>query len=177
MGLDREGLLDDGGVPGTGPDGPRLHALRAASLRFREVRATRAAGDGYSTGRGQRASQARADSRIEQDAERGRRRAPTAEQAGEMAEVLLRDPGGRVAADLHSLHERSRADPLFLPSIPGEQAARDVRVHRNGDQDEFPRAGRRAITCGAHWPALPSSSRRFWLAQFPGAMWPERRAV
>ena len=61
----------------------------------------------------ERAPQARADGRVEQDAERGGCRAPAAEQAGQVAQVLLRDPGRRLSADLHFLHATIRRRSTF----------------------------------------------------------------
>ena len=51
----------------------------------------------------ERAAQARADRGTEQDAEGSRRSTPAAEQARQVAQVLLRDAGRRVAADVHLL--------------------------------------------------------------------------
>ena len=72
------------------PYAPLVFVSAKFGQRVHQVMDTALAGGGG-------APQAGADRGPEQDAERGRCRAPAAEQAGEMAQVLLRDPGGRLA--------------------------------------------------------------------------------
>ena len=56
-------------------------------------------------------------------------------------EALLRDPGGRRAADVRVLRLRRVGGPLQLPALPREPAARDVRVRRHADPARLPRPG------------------------------------
>ena len=57
---------------------------------------------------------------------------------GRRPEALLRDAGRRRAADVRLLRERRRLDPLQLPALPREPAARGVRLRRHADQARLP---------------------------------------
>ena len=55
----------------------------------------------------------------------------------------VRDAGGRRAADVRVLRDRRRVDPLLVPALPREPAARGLRVRRDADPARVPGAGPR----------------------------------
>ena len=68
-------------------------------------------------------------------------RTPPPPVRGKRPEALLRDAGGHRAADVRVLRVGRLADPLLVPALPREPAARDVRVRRHADPARVPRPG------------------------------------
>ena len=89
-------------------------------------------------------------------------RTPPAVVHGQAAEDPLRDPGGRRAADVRVLHDGPGLDPLLVPPLPREPAARRVRLRRDADPPRLPRAGPREAPEGPRRPQARLNGRLRW---------------
>ncbi len=172
MGSDRERRDDDGGRTGSGR-GRLLDFMPYAPLVF------------VSAKFGQRVQQV-LDSALAVVAER-HKRVPTAalnkmlkdavaahpppSKPGQVAEVLLRDPGRCVAADVHLfINDPSQIHFSYRRYL--ENKLRETfGFAGNRDPDEFPRTGRRPIACQALAAGDRTCRRlRFSSARFPGVI-------
>ncbi len=141
---------------------------RADHRDQRQDRAARGPRPGGGPRDRRRASPARADGRRQRVAARGHSSPAAAHRARPPDAVLLRCPGRDPAANVRAVRQRSGHGPLQLQALPGEPAARRVRLRRNADAADHPRAdarGTRAAEAAQGDQGRPRTSRALVAAE------------
>ena len=132
------------GVAGRGA----LPRLRADRLDQREDRPARRQGARAGGRRLGRAAQAHPHPGAEPGRPGGVPAAGAAGREARPAQDLLRDPGGGGSADVRLLRPPRRPGAFQLQALPGEPAARRVRLRRDADPAHLPGAGERSRGSG-----------------------------